>query len=81
MTLNETSAMFEIITEYYPEMKITERTVPSWQLMIHKIKKEDMWRYVQAYVSESKFPPHVSDLKMMWQGDPSAVACNDKVGE
>jgi len=81
LTLVETMAMLGIIMDYYPEMKITERTAPSWQLLIHKIKKEDMWKYVQQYVSENKFPPHVSDLKQLWQGDPSAIPCDDKVGE
>lgn len=81
MTVIETMAMLGIIADYYPEMKITERTAESWQMLIHKIKKEDMWKYVQQYVSENNRPPHVSDLKQLWQGDPSAVACDDKVGE
>jgi len=81
VTLNDTISMLEIITDFYPEMKMTEKTPERWQMLIHKIKKEDMWRYVQQYVSESNRPPHISDFKQMWQGDPSAVACNDKVGE
>jgi len=73
--------MLDALTDYYPEMTITETTATSWQKMLIRVKKQDMDKYVHRYVSENKWPPHVSDLKQMWQADPSADPCDDKEGE
>lgn len=81
MTIQETAEMFSDFLDYYPEMVVSEKIVRSWQKMLTRVKKQDMDKYVHRYVSENKWPPHVSDLKQMWQADPSADPCDDKEGE
>jgi len=81
MTLQETAEMLGVFSDYYPEMVIKETTAINWQKMLTRVKKQDMDKYIHRYVSENKWPPHVSDLKQMWQADPSANPCDDKEGE
>ena len=81
MTLLETVEMLNVFSDYFPEMVIKESTATNWQKMLTRVKKKDMDKYIRTYVSSSKWPPHISDLKTMWQMDAGAEPCDDTEGK
>ena len=68
MNKKEVSEVLEYLLEYYPEMKITEKTVFAWQEIIYFMRQEEVYKVLREHIKESSFPPKIADIYKRWHG-------------
>ena len=80
MKKKDIAEMFDLILEFYPEFKFTEKTIEAWQEILHFMKREDFEKYLRNHIKESQYPPKVADIYNRWRGNMHEKS-KDKPGD
>lgn len=65
MNRNEVKDVFKLLTQVYPQFEVTADKLDTWTRLLNDQNPAVVMRNAERYVLENKFPPSLSELRVI----------------